>query len=292
MLYPSHASISSKRKPSVSPKKKDSSVTSLNTLGYNVIKNPRTGIAPLDIVGKTSVIRYLGPLSTMWSSDIPVPLPGPPNPSSSIIGKHSDSVDLNFGVSLLANALAVFGMSAPSLDLSHTGATGLQFSYADVTLVSVNLGVIGDYLAKGHFQNPDSLTVKNYFGDPNASVYMITEVLRSTSITVTALDSHSNAVALNLPEIQGVVGAKVAVKPSSDSTATLTFSSAGPTPVAVNFGFQAIRLKLVGDLAAGTFTYDDPTSDISFGVAPGAAATQDIDTGVLETGPESCLLDI
>jgi hypothetical protein len=276
----------------MSPKKKDPSVTSLNTLGYNVIKNPRTGIAPLDVIGKSTVVRYIGPLSTLWTSDRPAPAPGPPDPSSSIIGKHSDAVDLNFGVSLLANALAVFGMSAPSLDLSHTGATGLQFSYADVSLVSVNLGVIGDYLAKGRFQNPDSPTVKNYFADLNASVYLITQVLRSTSITVTALDSHSNAVALNLPEIQGVVGAKVAVKPSNESTATLTFSSSGDKPIAVNFGFQAIRLKLVGDLATGSFTFDDPTGDISFGIAPGAAAPETIETGVLETGPESCLLDI
>ena len=34
------------------PKKKDPSITFLNKFGYNVIKLPRTGIEPLDVIGR------------------------------------------------------------------------------------------------------------------------------------------------------------------------------------------------------------------------------------------------
>ena len=42
-------------------KKKDPSVTFLNKFGYNIIRLPRTGIEPLDVIGRDHGMQWLGP---------------------------------------------------------------------------------------------------------------------------------------------------------------------------------------------------------------------------------------
>jgi hypothetical protein len=275
------------------PKKKDPSITYLNALGYNVIKLPRVGINPLSLIGKDKTTAFLGDLKTMWTG--PELLPGPPNPASVVNGQKSAALDLGFGLNILASTLAVFGASCPSIDLSHTSAHGIQFSYSGVTSTAVDLGLLGGYLPKGQL-DADNITVQRYFGTPGVEVYLIYEVLRSSSITITATDSSGNGVALNVPAIEGVVGAKVSVKPSNASSTGITFASTDG--IAVTFGFKAVRLLLLSDIASGKLTYQDvqTSGDIAFGVPtyPGLPHPAVAASGppILETGPDSCLLDI
>jgi hypothetical protein len=272
------------------PKKKDPSITYLNALGYNVIKLPQVGIAPLSLIGKRQTTSYLGALANVWTGpEIAMP---DPRPASVVNGQKSAALDLGFSLNLLASTLALFGASSPSIDLSHTSAQAMQFSYSGVTSTAVDLGILGGYLPKGKL-DADNITVQQYFGKPDASAYLIYEVLRSSSITITATDSNSNAVALNVPEIQGLVGAKVSVKPSNAANTALTFASTDGT--AVTFGFKAVKLLLASDLATGKLTFEDvaPSGDIAFGVPSfGAASAAAATPGVFETGPDSCLLDI
>jgi hypothetical protein len=116
--------------------------------------------------------------------------------------------------------------------------------------------------------------------------------LRSSSITITATDSASNGVALDVPAIQGVVGAKVSVKPSTSSNTGITFASTDG--IAVTFGFKAVQLSLVSDIASGKLTFQDveASGDIAFGVPSFGSGGAGKPAGVFETGPDSCLLDI
>ena len=63
-------------------KKKDPSVTYLNKLGYNVVKLPRTGIEPMDVIGRDQTVQWLGAIDAIWNSAVPKPQPGPPKPAS------------------------------------------------------------------------------------------------------------------------------------------------------------------------------------------------------------------
>jgi hypothetical protein len=191
----------------MSPKQKDPSISKLNDLGYNVIKVPRTDIAPLDLLAHDAAspqLRKIGTISSFWKTSAPVPVPGPPSVAASLNNTHSNKLELGFGLDLLKGALAVFGASAPSLDLSHTSARSLQFNYTGVTTVSIDTGLIGDYLTEGTLNvgNPET---KHRFLDAGSQVYIITEVIRSTSITVTATDENGNGVSLSAPEINGIL---------------------------------------------------------------------------------------
>jgi hypothetical protein len=273
---------------SPAPKKKDPSITFLNKFGYNVIRLPRTGIEPLDVIGRDQSMQWLGPITQVWTSASPVPLPGPPHPAAAVNGQRTDGLDLSFGLSILASTLAAFGASAPSLNAAFKNAHAVQFTYTNVTSTSVSPFDAGNYLAAGTLRT-DNPVVQNYFGNDKAKAFLILEVLKADSITVTATDSHGTEVSLDMPHIEGIADAKIGVKPSGSSNSTVTFT--GPVPV--TFGFAVQQIARQGDkwILRGAA----PGADIAFGAASfgmGGQAEEEPNPMVFDTGDFDCRIDI
>jgi hypothetical protein len=238
-------------------KKKDPSITFLNKFGYNVVKLPRVGIEPMDVIGSDTTTQWLGPIRTVWQSTVPEPTPGAPNPAAALVGQQTDQLDISFGIKILANALSAFGATVPSLEFAYTRARKVTFTYTDVTSTAVAPFEAGNYLTKGTL-NTDNPVVKHYFQDPDAEAFLIVEVLKSASITVTATDSKGTTVGVDVPAIQGVVGANVTVKASSSGENSITYTGKAP----VTFGFRVDRIEfdsgvwsLSGAAASGGFAF-------------------------------------
>lgn len=248
---------------------KDPSVTFLNNDGYNVVKLPRAGIEPLDVLGRDSSNELIGPLSEVWKSALPVPVPGAPQPVSNIEGKKSSKLDLSIGLKVLSNVLSAFGATTPSLDAEFKKAKTVQFSYTNVTAVTVTPLAAGKYLAAGNLES-DNPVVQHYFLEDDAQAYLLFEVLKSNQIMITAQDESGAAVKVDVPAIQGLVGAKVGVSTASASDQTLKFT--GPVPV--TFGFKALEIafengkwKLKGAKAS---------EDLAFGAAAGGGGVESV----------------
>lgn len=238
-------------------KKKDPSVTFLNKFGYNVIKLPRVGIEPMDVIGSDTTTQWLGPLRSVWKSSVPEPTPGAPNPAAVLVGQQTDQLDVSFGLKILANALAALGATVPSLDVAYHRARKVQFSYTDVTSTVVAPFDAGNYLAQGTL-NTDNPVVKHYFQDPEAEAFLIVDVLKSASITVNAIDSNGASVAVDVPAIQGVVGANVSVKAAAAADNSVTYT--GKVPVTFGFRvdeiqFDGVKWSLSGAAASGGLAF-------------------------------------
>ena len=100
-------------------------------------------------------------------------------------GQRTDALDLSVGFSVLANALAAFGASVPSLNVAYKSAHAVQFAYSNVTSTSVAPFDAGNYLAQGTLRT-DNPVVRNYFLNEKSRAFLIVEVLKSDSITVSA----------------------------------------------------------------------------------------------------------
>ncbi len=272
------------------PKKKDPSITFLNKFGYNVIKLPRTGIEPMDLIGRDQVTQWLGPIRSVWEGDPkdPEPMPGPPHPASAVNGQRTDALEISLGLSVLANALAAFGASMPSLNAAYKSAHSVQFAYTNVTSTSVSTLLAGNYLASGKLRT-DNPVVKNYLYSDKSMAFLIIEVLKSNSITVSATGSNGEDVGISLPAVQGLVGAKIDVKPSNTSNSTITFTG----PEAVTFGFSVQQIARDGE--NWTLHGAAPSADIAF-AGPGFGAVQESDEApnplVFDTGDFDCCLSI
>ena len=245
---------------------KDPSLTFLNQFGYNVIKLPRVGIEPLQVVGRDDTTQLLGPLSAVWKSTLPIPAPSAPRPAVNVNGQKTDKIELKFGLKILENALKAFGASVPSLGFAFNKARSVSFDYVNVTSTSVEPFEAGNYLAAGDLntQNP---VVAHYFSD-DAEAFLIVDVLKSDTVTVTATDEHGGDVTLDVPVIQAAVGANLSVAASGSSKGTLTFKG----NVAVTFGFAALEIDRVND--KWQVSGAKPSGALAFSTGAGGAAAE------------------
>jgi hypothetical protein len=248
---------------------KDPSLTFLNQFGYNVIKLPRVGIEPLHVIGRDDTTQLLGPLSAVWKSTLPVPTPSAPRPAANVNGQKTDKIELKFGLKILENALKAFGASSPSLGPAFHKVRSVSFDYVNVTSTSVEPFEAGNYLAAGDL-NTENPVVAHYFSD-DAEAFLIVEVLKSDTVTVTATDEHGADVTLDVPAIQAAVGANLSVAPSGSSTGTLTFKGS----VAVTFGFAALEIdrvdnkwQVAGATPSGALAFSTPAGGATAEAAP------------------------
>lgn len=174
------------------PSCKDPSITFLNKFGYNVVKLPRTGIEPLDVVGRDKSTEWLGKLSAVWKSTVAVPQPGAPQPAVDVQGQKSDQLELSIGLKVLENALKAFGATVPTLSFAFQKARKVQFTFTNVASTFVAPLEAGNFLAAGDL-NTNNPVVEHYFLEDDPQAFLLTEVLNAKpkSVTNTTTDEFS-----------------------------------------------------------------------------------------------------
>jgi|HubBroStandDraft_2_1064218.scaffolds.fasta_scaffold00415_14 hypothetical protein len=239
----------------------DPRLTYLNGLGYNVLKLPREGVDPLEVVGRDNdSLEDLGQISTIWSSKAAVPQVAPPAQAVDINGQRTSDLKVSIGLDILASILQGMGIDAPKVTAEYNQAKSIQFTFTDVQVSRVPPLEVGSYLAQGDLdqQNPFA----SYFQDHNKEAYVITEVLKSQSITVTAKGSSGTTLAVNLPNIQKVVGVNASIAASASDNASLTYKG----QKLLTFGFKVFGIayangswQIHGQAPAGNIAFSLPS---------------------------------
>jgi hypothetical protein len=241
---------------------KDPLRTYLNNLGYNVILLPRTGIEPLDVLGKDGgSIERLGTLAQMWSSSIAAPQVDPPQTALGINGQKTASLNLDVGLKFLSNVLGAMGALVPQLSFAYRNARKVEFSFTDVKVAGVDPLALGNHLAAGTLSSNNPF-VRRYFEDDDTDAFIITEVLKSNSITAKAQTDDSAGVTVDLPAIQAAVGAKVAVTQNSSQTTELTYTG----DQLLTFGHKVFQIEF--SRGSWSIRGQKPSSDVAF-LTPG-----------------------
>jgi hypothetical protein len=219
---------------------RDKSLTFLNDKGYNVVRLPRAGIEPLDLLGRDGgSMEWLGRLDTLWRSPRPIPQPRVPQPATEIEGKTTSSLELSAGLTLLKGALSAFNVGA-GLDAVYRDAATLEFAFSNVRSIVVAPLEVGSFLAEGSTDAGNPI-IEHYFMDDHSDGFVITEVLKSNQLNVTARRADGGELKIDADQIKGVVGAKVGVSSSGSGGSTLTY--AGDTQL--TFGFKLFTIALV-----------------------------------------------
>ena len=197
----------------------------------------------------------------------------------------TDALEVSLGLSVLADALRAFGATVPSLDVAYNKASKVQFSYTGVMSSSVDVFEVGAWLTSGVLAN-ENPSVQNWFANKKARTYLITEVLTTTALTVTASDEQGTSVGVDVPAIEGMIGAKVKVSPSDSSNSTVTFTGAEP----ITFGFAVQQIQSVD----GKWMIHSvaPSGDLAFPVGDDEASPETPKGVVLKTAPGECRVDL
>lgn len=220
----------------------DPALTYLNRLGYNVVRLPRTGLMPLEVLG-CEVGRPpepLGALPSVWQSALPPP-PVTPGDTAAITGKSTSNIKIGFGLKILEGVLGAMGAAVPQVSLAYSRARTVRFEFKEPNIKKIDPLVVGNYLAKGDL-NTSNPFVRHYMLSDDTRAYVVTEVLLSNSIRVTALDEAETGVKVDVKAIENAVGANVEVKPNTAAEGDLVYQ--GKQLLA--FGYKAHEIVYSG----------------------------------------------
>jgi hypothetical protein len=218
---------------------KDPKLTYLNSLGYNVVRLPREGIDPLDVLGRENgSIDNLGPLDLVWTTTGAPPKIAGPQVVPNVNGEKSEQLDFSVGIKILEGILKGMGATLPMLSGAFKQAKKIQLQFVNVQGFSVRPLEIGNYLQKGDL-NLDNNVAAHFFTEEDAQAFIITEVLKSNAIEVIATDSHGQSISADLPKISKMVGGNVKVEATGQGTLKFVHQG-GKDPL--TFGFKVFAI--------------------------------------------------
>jgi hypothetical protein len=200
----------------------DDSTTFLKGLGYNVVRHPREGIAPLHLVGRQNgSVDLLGPLNLLITRPSgPLPRISADAEGAKIQGQASSKLDLSIGIDVLGAIIGAFGGNLGAA-VNFTNARKIQFVFENVRSDFVVPLEVGNYLRDGSVDG-GNLILKQYVMG-NGSLFLITRVVKSRRFTVVFERSDNVGASVNVPVIQQVAGGSVKVEVDVQKAHVLSF---------------------------------------------------------------------
>lgn len=111
---------------------RDRATTYLQRFGYNVVRHPREGIAPLDVIGhQRGTVSVLGRLDQLIADPGELPPVVTDEVAADINGQTTDELHVGIGMPLLKAVLSGFGAGS-GINAALEGTRTLQFVFDGV----------------------------------------------------------------------------------------------------------------------------------------------------------------
>ena len=217
----------------------DPSLALLRSRGYSIFRIPRASAQPLELLHRQGKdLTRLGQVPDLVSAGA-VPLPAitrDDQPGIDIEGRETATVNAAIGLTLLGSFVGALGGGNIGLQAAFKDARTVTFTYAGVMEDRIDVLALEKFVTAGTVSlHVPPGTLEKLLDD---EVYVVTSVLKSRKIAVTAQGASGQSVQIDVPVIQQVVGGTVTLDRTGERHATIAFE--GPVPVA--FAFQAVQL--------------------------------------------------
>jgi hypothetical protein len=125
------------------------------------------------------------------------------------------------------------GISLPKLNTAFKKARKVQFTFANVESTSITPFALGKFLAAGTLDTSNPF-VTQYFGNDETQEYIIFDVLKSDSLSVTAKTETGVEVDADVGALAGGVTANVKASAGAAGSSEITFQGS----VKATFAFK------------------------------------------------------
>ena len=217
----------------------DQSLAFLRQFGFSVFRFPRASAQPLELMHREGKdLTRLGMLPDLVEAGAVKSLEvrREASPGIDIEGKETSRVNVTIGLSILGSFIGALGGGKLGLDAGFKNARTVTFEYTGVMEDAVDILTIEKFIKAGKVSPLiPAGTLEKLLDD---EVYVLTSVLKTRKIVVTAQGEGGSAVAVDVPVIQQAVGANLKVDSAKTRESRVAFE--GPVPVA--FAFQAVQL--------------------------------------------------
>ena len=252
----------------------DQSITFLRSHGYSVFRFPRASAQPLELMHRDGKdLTRLGMVPDLVTAGS-VALPDvrrDASPGIDIDGKETSKVNIAIGLSILGSFIGALGGGKLGLDGAFNKARTVTFQYSGVMEDVVDVLALEKFVKAGRISpNIPSGTLEKLLDD---EAYVVTSVLKTKKILVSAQGESGATVKVDVPVIQQAVGANLSVGTADTQESRVAFEGAVP----VAFAFQAVQLVFDG---SGEFltTQQLPAGDAAARELPSARAMARPDT--------------
>jgi hypothetical protein len=158
------------------------------------------------------------------------------SPGIDIEGKETSRVNVAIGLSILGSFIGALGGGKLGLDVGFKSARTVTFEYTGVMEDAVDILALEKFIKAGKVSPLiPSGTLEKVLDD---EVYVLTSVLKTRKIVVTAQGEGGATVAVDVPVVRQAVGANLKVDGANTRESRVSFEG----PVAVAFAFQAVQL--------------------------------------------------
>lgn len=199
---------------------RDQLTTYLQRFGYNVVRHPREGIAPLDVLGhQRGVMNYLGCVDKLMKNPGTLPTTKLDQTASNLNGQKSANLNVGVGLSLLKSVISGLGGDV-GVTAKYGAASSVRFEFKNVlTDIAAPLD-IAKFLNE-RVVDSDPLLEQYVGGD--GTLYVITETVKSRELTVVAEKKGGGSLELDAPVIEAAIGGNIEVKADAASSGTVTY---------------------------------------------------------------------
>lgn len=223
---------------------KDPATTYLQRLGFNVIRHPDAGLAPMKLVGRRAgETRLLGDLQQLieeteqrlpeWKKDIE---------AAEISGQSTSSLKASLGIQILGDLIGALGGNI-GVKAAYEQAKRVTFTFGDVVKDRVMPLDVGQYLCDAEIDFGNKVLREYVLG--SGQLFVITEIVKSKSFTVEASSKSGGSLELEVPVVNDLVGAEVEVSGEAETSSKITYDGKDRLP----FGFQVFEIGVDnGDL--------------------------------------------
>jgi hypothetical protein len=263
---------------------RDDATTYLKRLGYNVVRHPREGIQPLDLIGQQRrSTNYLGGIDRL----ITEPSGSPPTVERDLVaadvnGRSSSELNLSVGANVLGAVVGAMGGNL-GVNTAYTNARSVEFQFRDVLQDRVAPLDVGNYLRDGNVDASNPVLREYILG--NGHLHLITETIRTKQLTVSYQRSEGVAAKVEVPVLQELVGGNVEVKMEAQAEGKVTFE--GPDYLA--FGFRCYEIGVDGPYLR---MFASKAGAVPLAVDQSTTAEQLAETASLLTDEGQGLLDL
>jgi hypothetical protein len=217
----------------------DQSLTFLRQYGYSVFRFPRASAQPLELMHREGKdLTRLGMLPDLVEpgSVTSLEVRREASPGIDIEGKETSRVNVAIGVSILGSFIGALGGGKLGLDGGFKKARTVTFQFTGVMEDAVDILSLEKFIKAGKVSSLiPAGTLEKLLDD---EVYVLTSVLKSKKIVVSAQGEGGTSVAVDIPVIREAVGGSLKVDTASSRDSGVKFEG----PVAVAFAFQAVQL--------------------------------------------------
>jgi hypothetical protein len=214
----------------------DPFLTALKAVGLSVIKVPRAGVGPLTLLTRDGHnLSAAGPLEKLLAGGT-LPEIGENQPAADIRASKTRGLDGSLALNLLSGWLEALGGKSAGMDTHLGGGVTVAFEFPEVLIDTVKSAVDLDaYLGAARINTAAAHHVELL---SHRECFVVTLAAKTRKLQMTATRRGGGSLALNIPEIQKVVGGGITVSSTMGAEDTVVYE--GPTPV--YFGFKAIQL--------------------------------------------------